>query len=113
VVPGRRPDWLSPGSRDGTALSSIRSGTLAQRRQDHAHVGPWGRERIPAPGLARHRRQAGLPWLRLHDLLRLPTIGGPTVLALQGVSKRFLDPQKVRRAESTVTVQAGFSKKLG
>ena len=84
VVPGGRPDWLSPGRCHGTTLSSIRGGTLAQRRQDHAHVGPRGRERVPAPALAHHRRQAGLPWLRLHDLLRLPTTGGPTALALQG-----------------------------
>jgi hypothetical protein len=91
VVPGGRPDWLSPGRCYGTALSSIRSGTLAQRRQDHAHVGPRGRERVPAPALARHRRQAGLSRLRLHDLLRLPATDRPAALALQGMSKRFLD----------------------
>ena len=72
VVPGGRPDWLSPGRCHGTTLSSIRSGTLAQRRQDHAHVGPRGRERLPAPALGRHRRQAGLPRLRLYDLLSCP-----------------------------------------
>jgi transposase len=58
-----------------------------------------GRERVPAPALARHRRQAGLPWLRLHDLLRLPTTGGPTALALQGVSKRFLIGRELDRLE--------------
>src|SRR4051795_8995018 len=66
----------------GATLSALRRGALAQRSEGHAHVGWRGRGCVSAPALARDRRQAGLSWLRLHDLLRLPAVGRPAALAL-------------------------------
>src|SRR6187551_313875 len=40
---------------------------------------------VPALALARYRRQTSLSRLRLHDLLYVPAIGGPSTVALQGV----------------------------
>jgi hypothetical protein len=65
---------------------------FAQRGQDHADVGRRHHQRVPSPALARDRWQAGLPRLRLHHLLRLPAVGGPAALTLQGLSRRLLDP---------------------
>src|SRR3954452_14248174 len=65
---------------------------FAQRGQDHADVGRRHHQRVPSPALARDRWQAGLPRLRLHHLLRLPAVGGPAALTLQGLSEQLLDP---------------------
>src|SRR5689334_24981684 len=69
----------------GATFPAFCCGALAQSRQDHAHVRPRGRKRVPALALARHRRQTSLSRLRLHDLLRVPAIGSPSTVALQGV----------------------------
>jgi hypothetical protein len=91
AVPGGCRVGSLGAEQHGTALSSVAAARPPQCRQDHAHVGPWGGKRVPAPALARHRRQVCLSQLRLYDLLRLPAIGQSTAMALQGVSARFLD----------------------
>src|SRR5208337_1600318 len=57
------------GGSHGSALPLVRRGSLAQSGQGGADVRPRRRKRVPAPALARDRRQAGLPELRLPGLL--------------------------------------------
>jgi len=45
----------------GAALPAFCRRALAQRRQGHAHVRQRGRDRVPAPALARNGRQAVCP----------------------------------------------------
>ena len=77
---------LSAGQH-GATLPAFSFGTLPERCQDHAHVRQRGGERVPAPALARHRRQTGLSGLWLHDLLRVSAIDHWSALALQGVPR--------------------------
>src|SRR5271166_2122327 len=77
--------WSSPVGPHGAALPTVRGGALAQCRQDHAHVRSRCRERVPSAALARNRWQTGVPRLRLHDLLRVPPVGGFSAMALQGM----------------------------
>jgi transposase len=74
ILAGRcRVCWLSAGDH-GAALPAFCGGALAQRRQGAEDVRSWGRERVPAPALARDGRQTRVPRMRLHDLLPVPAI---------------------------------------
>src|SRR6185369_16903479 len=75
---------------DGSTLPAVRGRSLAQPGQGRADVRARRRERVRAPALAADRWQAGLPPLRLPDLLRLPPLGTPAALALQGLPGGFL-----------------------
>jgi ABC-type antimicrobial peptide transport system ATPase subunit len=57
------------GGFHGSALPLVRRVPLAQSGQGDADVRPGRRKRVPAPTLARDRRQAGLPALRQPSLL--------------------------------------------
>jgi len=100
--------WMVPVSRfviglHGAAFPAFCWRSLAQRRQDHAHVGRRGRKRVLALALARDGRQTCMSGLRLRDLLRVPAVTSgvaPTsiILALERPAEvvRLLGGQPAR-----------------